>query len=239
MKVLVLGDGLLGKELVSQTGWDCISRKKDGFDITNPSTFNLILETFDGIAQTCSYDVIINCIANTDTYATEKQNHWDVNYRGAADLVDFCNQWKIKLIHISSDSVYANCPTPQPEEGIPQHLGTYYSYTKLLADGYVELKSSNYLLIKGTHKPTPFPFPGGWIDQVGNFDYVDIIASIIIKLITNNAQGIYNVGTTLKTMYDLAKQTNPDVIPIKKQSQSIPSDVSMNIDKLNKFLDNL
>ena len=27
MKVLVLGDGLLGKELVSQTGWDCISKK--------------------------------------------------------------------------------------------------------------------------------------------------------------------------------------------------------------------
>lgn len=239
MRVLVLGDGLLGKELVNQTGWEFISRKKDGFDITDLNTFNLMLETYDGVAQMCNFDVIINCIANTNTYATQKSNHWDVNYKGASDLVEFCNNWKVKLIHISSDSIYANCPTPQSEDGIPQHLGTYYSYTKLLADGYIELRSENYLLIKGTHKPSPFPFPGGWIDQVGNFDYVDVIADIIIKLIKNNAKGIYNVGTELKTMFDLAKQTNPNVIPIKKQSQNIPSDVSMNVDKLNKFLSSL
>ena len=27
-KILVLGDGLLGSELVKQTGWDYVSRKK-------------------------------------------------------------------------------------------------------------------------------------------------------------------------------------------------------------------
>ena len=40
MKVLILGDGLLGSELVKKTGWDCVSRKNNEFDITNPSTFN-------------------------------------------------------------------------------------------------------------------------------------------------------------------------------------------------------
>lgn len=238
-QTLILGDGLLGTELSKQTNWSLISRKQDGFDITNPKTFHLLLDTFRGMAQKSKYSTIINCIADTNTYATQKENHWNVNYKGAADIVDFCNKWDIKLIHISSDSVYANCPTPQSEEGIPQHLGTYYSYTKLLADGYVELKSNNYLILKGTHKPSPFPFPGGWIDQIGNFDYVDTIAKIIIKLINNDATGIYNVGTELKTMFDLAKQTNPNVIPIIKQSQNIPSDVSMNIDKLDKFLKTL
>ena len=62
MRVLVLGDGLLGKELVNQTGWEFISRKKDGFDITDLNTFNLMLETYDGVAQMCNFDVIINCI---------------------------------------------------------------------------------------------------------------------------------------------------------------------------------
>ena len=60
MKVLVLGDGLLGSEIVKQTNWDYISRKKDGFDITK-NDFN-----FDG------YDVIINCIAFTNTYSNDK-----------------------------------------------------------------------------------------------------------------------------------------------------------------------
>ena len=30
MKIVILGDGLLGSELVKQTNWDYISRKKDG-----------------------------------------------------------------------------------------------------------------------------------------------------------------------------------------------------------------
>jgi hypothetical protein len=35
LNVLVLGDGLLGSEIVKQTGWNFISRKKDEFDIFN------------------------------------------------------------------------------------------------------------------------------------------------------------------------------------------------------------
>ena len=31
MSKLILGDGLLGSELVKQTKWDCISRKKDKY----------------------------------------------------------------------------------------------------------------------------------------------------------------------------------------------------------------
>jgi len=40
MRVVVLGDGLLGSEIVKQTGWDCLSRKKDKFDITHSENFN-------------------------------------------------------------------------------------------------------------------------------------------------------------------------------------------------------
>ena len=63
MKNLILGDGLLGSELVKQTGWNYISRKKDGIDFTDYSTYEYLLE---------SYNEIINCIAYTDTYSGEK-----------------------------------------------------------------------------------------------------------------------------------------------------------------------
>lgn len=33
MKVLILGDGLLGKELANLTGWDVASRKLTGLNI--------------------------------------------------------------------------------------------------------------------------------------------------------------------------------------------------------------
>ena len=186
MKVLVLGDGLLGSEIVKQTNWDYISRKKDGFDITK-NDFN-----FDG------YDVIINCIAFTNTYSNDKESNWNINYKAVADLVDYCNNFNIKLIHISTDYVYTNSNAEVSENDIPVHGNNWYSYTKLLADAYVELKSNNYLICKGTHKPNPFPYEKAWVDQWGNFDYVDVISSLIINLVMSNNFGIFNVGTEFK-----------------------------------------
>ena len=73
MKILVLGDGLLGSEIVKQTGWDCISRKKDGFDI------RAIKSSYHSFGLH-RYNVIINCIAHTDTYSDNKELHWNINY---------------------------------------------------------------------------------------------------------------------------------------------------------------
>ena len=39
------------------------------------------------------------------------------------------------------------------------------------------------------------------------------MCGIYIDLINGDLQGIYNVGTELKTMYDLQKQTKDDVQP--------------------------
>jgi len=38
-------------------------------------------------------------------------------------------------------------------------------------------------------------------------------------------------------MYRLAQETNPDVSPIRSEDIRVPLDVSMNVKKLNKFLD--
>ena len=39
MNVVILGNGLLGMEIQKQTGWDIISKKENGFDITQPNKF--------------------------------------------------------------------------------------------------------------------------------------------------------------------------------------------------------
>ena len=234
MRSVILGDGLLGSELEKQTQWDCISRQKDNFDITKPDTFCKLLETYDGMVQRAKYDIVVNCIANTDTYSKDKQTHWDVNYKGVAELTDFCNYWGIKLVHISSDYVYANSSEVPSEQDVPVHQETYYAYTKLLADAYIELKSKNYLVVRATHKEYPFKHKVAWINQLGNFDYVDQIASLVIKLINSDASGIYNVGTELKSIYDLAKRTVEDVKASLAPSL-VPTNTQMNLDKFNNI----
>ena len=106
-----------------------------------------------------------------------------------------------------------------------------------MADGYVILKSNSYLIIRCTHKKYPFPYKKAYINQIGNFDYVDIIGDMIIKLIENNATGVFNVGTNKKSMYDLAIKSNPIVEKTTElYNKTTPTDVSMSLSKIKKFL---
>lgn len=220
LKVLILGDGLLGMEINKQTGWEFVSRKQGTFNINN-----MIWDL-----SKHHPDVIINCIANTDTYSNNKDAHWGINYKFISDLIKYCNENKIKLVHISTDYVYSGSISNASEDDVPVHCNNWYGYTKLLGDGLVQLQSNNYLLCRCTHKPYPFPYESAWINQIGNFDYVNKIAKLIIEMINNNLSGLYNVGTETKTMFDLAKQTkniNPILAP-----NHVPKDQSMNINKL-------
>jgi len=225
MSKLILGDGLLGSELVKQTGWDYISRKKDGIDFSDFRSYRDYLR---------DYDEIINCIAYTNTYDTDKTNHWNINYDGVSNLVKLCNLMDKKLIHISTDYIYTNSKEEASEEDVPVHCDNWYGYTKLLADGYIQLKSDNFLLLRGTHKKEPFPYDKAWLYQVGNFDYVSVISELIIKLIKKNCSGIYNVGTEIKTMYELAKKTKTDVRCDINLHPQIPKNITMNTNKMEK-----
>ena len=226
MRVLVIGDGLLGSEIVKQTNWDYISRKKDGIDFT-------ILESYQH--KLYDYDIVLNCVAFTDTYSNNRVSNREINYVAVANLSDFCSQQNKKLIHISTDYVYSNSINESTEEDLPLISENWYTYYKLLADEYIQLKNNNFLICRCSFKPNPFPYKKAWVDHVGNFDYVNKIAYIIIKLINDNAAGLFNVGTNLKSIYELSKLTNQTVTPTLKPKNA-PSNVSMNIDKLNNFL---
>jgi hypothetical protein len=75
--------------------------------------------------------------------------------------------------------------------------------TQNLADGLVQLESNNYS--RCTHKPTPFPYESAWIDQIGNFDIIR--SSLVIDMINSKISGVYNVGTEMKSVYQLALKT--------------------------------
>ena len=236
MKILVLGDGKLGSEIVKQTGWDYISRKKDGFNLTNANNITeALIEGYHGTILIKNYDVVINCIANTDTYSTDKESIYKVNYEAVANLSDICNAYKIKLVHISTDYVYAGSVNNATEEDMPVPSNNWYTYYKLLADEYIAITNSNYLICRCSFKSRPFEFKYAWYNQIGNFDYTDTIADLIIKLINKEATGIYNVGTENKTMLDLAKQTKPETQPSQKPDHA-PGNISIDLTKLHTIL---
>jgi len=234
---LILGDGLLGSELEAKSGWPVVSRKKSGFDITKKDNWDdLLVSPFKDKGGP---NIIINCIGHTDTHSKDKQLHWDVNYSGVVDLVDFCRDLNIKLVHISTDFVYYNSKSEASEEDVPANAPLWYSYTKLLGDAYTQLKLKDYLLIRCSHKKSPFPFREGYVNYIGNFDYVEKIGELVIQLVTKRASGIYNVGTQLKTMHELATLTKPKTkMTVGKIGETRGYvDASMNITKMKSFLE--
>jgi dTDP-4-dehydrorhamnose reductase len=227
-KILVLGDGLLGSEIVKQTKWPFVSREKNGIDFRDVDSYSRLIN---------DYDEVINCIAHTKTYEDKRNLHWAVNYDAVAKLVGFCNDRRIKLIQISTDYLYTHSKVGSDENAVPVHCGNWYGYTKLLADGYIQLKSKNFLLIRATHKKYPFPYDKGWVNQVGNFDFVNSIASLIIRLVEKDANGLFNVGTEIKSMYDLGSKTNPDLEPVHMViDETMPQNVIMDCSKMKKVL---
>jgi dTDP-4-dehydrorhamnose reductase len=227
MKTLVLGDGRLATEICKQTSWDYISRKKNGFDFTSIDTYKHLLE---------GYNQIVNCIAYTKTYEAERKLNWDINFLGVIQLTDYCKKTGKKLVHISTDYVYANSVNVASEDDVPASFNTWYSYTKLLGDGYVQAILDDYLLIRTTFKPRPFPWKKAWNSIVGNFDYIDVITKLVIEVIEKNAVGVYNVGTEPKTYHDLAIQTVPDCVADSDMFIHHPSDVTMNLKKMKDLL---
>lgn len=229
MKVIILGDGLLGSELRKQTGWDYISRKSHGFD------FNEEIDCYFNIIRYNEYDTIINCIANTDTYGGTKEDHMNLNFHRVQDLVDFCNEENKKLVHISTDYLYANSVSDAKEDTMILPIDTEYGHSKNFGDYYVEMFSKDFLTIRASFKPKPFPYDLA-VDQTGNFDYVDVISSLIIKLVEKDAKGVFNVGTEKKTMKDLALMTRKFVGDSPKIHELMPEDISMDISKMKEFL---
>jgi len=231
-RILVLGDGLLGAEIIKQTGWDYISRKKDGFDAEK---FNFVY--MNKILEDTNYTDIINCIAHTDTRDNNKELHWKLNYLFATKLAEYCAFYCKKIIHISTDYVYTHSKSFAKETDALGAIANWYGYSKLLGDASVQLFSGKHLVIRETHKPNPYPYEYAWADLIGNFDHVDVIAKLIIDLVNGDANGVYNVGTEVKTLYDLAKKTNPNVkIDTMPNTTDRPTDTTMNLDKLNNFI---
>ena len=222
MKVLILGDGLLGKELANLTGWDVASRKLTGLNI----------EDFDALEElVIQYDIIVNCIANTDTYSDDRVSHMKVNYEFTADLADLAEYHDLVLVQISTEFVYSFNKKPANEFDLPLPAHNWYTYSKLLADEYVKITAPKHLICRTLFKSTDFSPEEVW-DVKTSGDKVDKIANLIMQLIKKGGQGVYNVGTGKKSLSKLA----PKGTPVVKAPKHVPIDTTMDLTDLNEIL---
>ena len=80
MSKLILGYGLLGKEIHKQSRWD--------FQYGSMKQLHIPKK----------YDTVVNCIGYTNTYDNKKVYHWESNLKLVKELIDYCNENNVAMV---------------------------------------------------------------------------------------------------------------------------------------------
>jgi dTDP-4-dehydrorhamnose reductase len=215
MKIVVTGgDGLLATELKkyfivrpeSSGGVvDMFFLNRDMLDVTNK--FDLFL-TLDKIFP----DIVIHCAALTNsTYVNKNRaESIEVNIIGTAHLAMWCARNGCRMVYISTDYIYDGSLKQEHREDEAVKPNNLYATTKLGGECAVELVP-NHLIIRTSFGASKFPYEEAYDDLIVSKDYVDVIAPMIFRAARSSVNGILNIGTEAKSVYDYAVKRNPDV----------------------------
>lgn len=237
MKLLLTGStGTLGKELIKiapDFGITYLSTSSRDFDITDVRS----IKTYKAY-NILDYQGVLHAAAFTDTIKAEikKIKAIDTNVLGTRNVFnEFCNSNGVSFIYISTDYIYGGLLGSHQETDSPRPVN-FYAWTKYAGESYARPSD---LIIRSSFKMSNWRYKYAFNDLFTSADFVDIIARKISFLVSNKAQGIYNVGTERKSIYELAKRRNPNVLPISKnsvQELNMPEDCSMDTTKFDEFV---
>ena len=237
MKCLLTGaTGLLGRELITIAPsfdieyWLAVGSKR--LDITNQSE----VETIS--CNHAKFDKIVHCAAYTNVTGAEtnRRQAVETNIMGTRNISLLAERLGVPLVYISTDYVYPGTSGNYKETDFTKPVN-FYALTKLAGEAYAS--APHDLIIRTSFKPSVWKYDKAFSDIYTSADYTDVVAALLSVLIVSNASGIYNVGTQRKSIFELAQQRNTDVKPMLSEEigdVSLPSDISMNTDKYDDFI---
>ena len=150
-KILIVGIGFLGNYVFREfenKGFNVIGTKSSSndnmikLDITD-------IESIEKCVNQINPDLIVNCAANTNLEFLEKNPEISksINANGPKNLAKIAFKNKIRLIHISTDSVFDGNDSMYHEEDIPNPINEY-GKTKLLGEKYIQEIMNNYVILR-------------------------------------------------------------------------------------------
>ncbi len=218
--VLVLGaKGMLGQACLRAFGETAVGRDLDDFDLSAHGT------TLKEIRR-LRPRLVVNCAAATDVDRCETDHEYADrgNTLAAKHAAEAAAAVGARLIHMSTDFVFAGDKVePYRETDAPRPLN-YYGLSKLAGEGAVQLAAPDALVVRtswlyghgGDH------FPGKvlqWAergqplrvvdDQTGSPTYAEDLAAALRRLAGHsNASGLFHLGGAgCATRFEWARET--------------------------------
>ena len=147
MRVLVTGaNGQLGQEFKNN-----VSNSNHKFYFTNVSELDITKkkEILDYVTI-YKIELIINCAAytNVDDAEINKRQAIKVNSDAVKNLIEICEEKKLKMIHFSTDYVYNSDNLNPINEGSNINPINYYGISKREGERIIEKSSSDSIIIR-------------------------------------------------------------------------------------------
>ena len=270
MKILVTGaSGLLGSSI--------LHIKKDNFKIHGLINKKNIKEdkikffkinnnkNLIEIIKKEKYDVLINCVGLSDVDLCEKNKKLaKITHIDYVKMIsNICYEYKIYLIHISTDHLFNGKKKYYSELSNPEPLN-YYAKTKTKSEQIIKSKLEKYLIIRGNFYGWGTSYRKSFSDwiyetlsnsmKINLFTdifftplYIRDFINIVFKLIQKKKNGIYNVsgseriskynfGIKLASEFNLNKKLIKKIKINKLNLVKRPNDMSLSSKKLFKTL---
>ena len=226
-RILITGNGLLANELTQQFSKNSVFltyfknkiNKKNSFflDITKKNILEKVISKIKP-------NIIIHTAAITDLDWSEKNIDltYETNVEGTKNIKELAEKFNIKLVFISTDSVFDGIKGNynENEERNPVNV---YSKSKVLAENTIQDYDKS-LIVRGTffglkngQKESFFSYLLNELmkkkkiripkDKISNGIFVKDFSNIIAKMCKKDLAGIYHVGSKdFKNNVEFAKQ---------------------------------
>ena len=146
MTTLVTGsNGQLGKTIQSTV------KNKSKFIFTDINSLDITKkEKIESVIISHNINCIINCAAYTDVDGAEieKEKAYELNDNAIKNLVQICETYKLRLIHISTDYVYNGINKSAISENEHINPQNYYGFTKLNGEKHIVNSISESIVIR-------------------------------------------------------------------------------------------
>lgn len=211
--VLITGaSGRLGKHVAAVFPGSLQPARND-LDITNRDS---VLD----YVKTHNPDVIIHlaAIAAIRLCEENKRLAWRTNVEGTRNVLDACLRFAehCYVVYMSTPCVFSGTDAPYTELSLP-YPKHFYGVTKLVAETLV-LNSAleKKLVIRSNFAPKErWPYPKAFVDRYSTYLFAEDVAEAMKEVIGMRVAGLLHVcGRRRMSMFDLAKMTTPDILPM-------------------------
>jgi len=239
MTVLITGgSGILGTEL-KKVFSNVITPTREELDICDEKS------VFDFFKKE-DIELVIHAAATTKIRFCEENRElaMNVNVNGTMNLVNAIIKLKknARFIYISTACVFDGHSGMYKESSIP-YPENFYALTKLLGE-YEVKKIKNHLIVRTNFvSKQKWPYPKAFTDRFGTYLFANQVAKGLRDVEKANLEGfVHIVGNKKISMFELAKMTTPEILPmtIKEYSGSrLTMDMTLDTECWKKYSINL